>query len=413
MVGIFLLAISTGLPVSLGVETFKIWMWEEGASLQIVTLLNITTIPYVAKVLFGPLVDQYKLPILHRLLGRRRAWSVVAQTFMLLGFLFIGVFFTARNFLGAIIVLTMIAVASALNNAALNAYRVEIIKPGLYSIAALVGTLGYRLGKLIAGAGALIVAVMIGWNLTYVVVPMVLVITILTTILVEEPQAYSNEVSPKIEPQKNWFKDRFFKPFQEFVKQNPEHWKSIVLFILFYGIGDYLIEGVLTIFYLDIGFTKVEVANVAKALGLICTIIGGLIGGHLVMLMGIHKMVYLTTVLHCLSYIVLLVLANIGNNMLWLYASVLTEFVTEGMKTAALVAFISALCGKTYYTASQYALFSSIKVVLRPFLGAWAGVFVNTLGWFSFFLIAMGLSVLPLIFYLNISPNVVNQHDSK
>lgn len=408
MFSIFLLAVSTGLPISLGVETFKIWMWEEGASLEFVTLLNITTFPYVAKVLFGPMVDQYKLPILHTWLGRRKSWAVLSQMFILLGFLFIGAFFTARNFMGAFVVLTLIAVFSAINNAALNAYRVEIINPGLYSIAAVVGTLGYRLGKLLAGAGALIVAAIIGWNLTYILVPLVLVITIISTILAEEPKAHEDDI---VVSESKLFKDKLLKPFQAFIKRNSKEWKVIVFFILLYGIGDYLIEGVLTIFYLDVGFSKIEVANVAKALGLIFTIIGGLLGGHLVLRMGIHKMVYLTTILHCLSYLMLVVLSYVGDNILWLYLSVLTEFITEGMKTAALVAFISALCGKTYYTASQYALFSSIKVILRPFFGTWAGTFVKYLGWSNFFIFAMLLSLLPLVFYVQISPNVLKSHE--
>jgi PAT family beta-lactamase induction signal transducer AmpG len=402
MLGIFFLAISTGLPVSLGVDTFKVWMWEEGMSLQIVALLNITTLPYIAKVCLGPLVDQLHIPILHRFLGRRRSWALVSQVIMLVGFLLMGQVFST-NYIIAIGILLLISFASALNSTALNAYRIEIMTPELNSIAAVVGGLGYRLGKLIAGAGALLLAAAWGWNLTYIIIPMIFIITIITTLLVEEPLIHETQLTVYEKNNfKAWFQTRLLQPFKDFIQKYPTNWKLISLFILMYGVGDFLIEGIATIFYLDIGFNKVDVANIAKAFGLICTIIGGIVGGHFVLLLGISRMVYITTILHCLSYISLLILAHAGNSLPWLYVSVLVEFITEGMKTAALVSYVSLLCGKTYYTASQYALFSTMKVLLRPITGAWAGILATYLGWSLFFGVSMILSLVPLIFYYHI-----------
>lgn len=403
MIGIFFLAISTGLPVSLGVDTFKVWMWEEGTSLEVVALLNITSFPYIAKVFFGPLVDQFHIPILHKYLGRRRSWSLVSQMIMLIGFLLMGQIFTTKHIALTLCTLVLVSFASAFNHTALNAYRVEIMTPELNSIAAVVGALGYRLAKLIAGAGALLLAAAWGWNLTYFIIPMIFLVTIITTLLVEEPPLHDE--GPKIIEKGNfklWFRSRLLQPFKDFVRKYPVDWKLITLFILLYGIGDFLIEGISTIFYLDIGFNKVDVANIAKAFGLICTIIGGVIGGHLVLLLGIHRMVYTTTILHCLSYLSLLMLAHIGESLPWLYTSVMVEFLTEGMKTSALVSYVSLLCGKTYYTASQYALFSSMKVLLRPIMGAWAGILASYLGWSMFFGFSMILSLIPLIFYYHI-----------
>lgn len=403
MVGIFFLAISTGLPVSLGVDTFKVWMWEEGASLEIVALLNITSFPYIAKVLWGPIVDQFQIPFLHQWLGRRRSWSLVSQCIMLLGFLLMGAICGPQNMMLAITILICISFASAFNHTALNAYRVEIMTPELNSIAAVVGALGYRLAKLIAGAGALLLAAAWGWNLTYILIPLIFCITIITTVLVEEPPEHeAAEKDAKNIRFGEWFRIRLVQPFKDFVQKHPSHWHLISLFIFLFGAGDFLIEGVSTIFYLDIGFNKVDVAQVAKAFGLIFTIIGGIVGGHLVVLFGISRMVYITTILHCLSYICLLILANVGDDRLWLYASVLSEFFTEGMKTSALMAYVSLLCGRTYYTASQYALFSSMKVLLRPVIGAWAGVLATALGWSAFFGVSMVLSLLPLLFYYRI-----------
>lgn len=403
MVGIFFLAISTGLPVSLGADTFKVWMWEEGVPLHLVALLNITSVPYIAKVFLGPLVDQFKIPFLHQRLGRRRSWSLVSQIVMLIGFLLMGQLFGTHHLAITIGILICISFASAFNHTALNAYRVEIMTPELNSIAVVVGGLGYRLAKLIAGAGALLLAASWGWSLTYLIIPMVFIITLITTLLVEEPDIHDGE--PKVIAKggfNEWFRTRLVQPFKDFVQKHPVDWKLITLFILLYGMGDFLIEGISTIFYLDIGFNKVEVANIAKAFGLVCTIIGGIIGGHMVLVFGINRMIYITTLLHCFSYISLLMLAQVGDSLPWLYTSVLAEFITEGMKTSALVSYMSLLCGKTYYTASQYALFSSMKGILRPVLGAWAGVMATYLGWAVFFGVSMVLSLIPLFFYYRI-----------
>jgi PAT family beta-lactamase induction signal transducer AmpG len=403
MVGIFFLAISTGLPVALGVDTFKVWMWEEGTPLKLVALLNITSLPYIAKIFLGPLVDQVRIPVLHQWLGRRRSWSLVAQLVMLIGFLLLSQTFVMTHISVAIGILLCISFASAFNHTALNAYRVEIMTPELNSIAAVVGALGYRLGKLVAGAGALLLAAALGWHLTYFFIPMIFVITIITTVLVEEPPMHGEEPERHEKTDfKVWFRYRLLQPFKDFVHKHPLDWKLISVFILLYGVGDFLIEGISTIFYLDIGFNKVDVANVAKAFALICTVIGGVIGGHFVLVFGIPRMVYITTVLHCLSYLSLIVLTNVGDSLPWLYASVMSEFLTEGMKTSALIAYLSLLCGKTYYTASQYALFSTMKVFMRPFVSSWAGGIAVYLGWGVFFALSMVLSLIPLLFYYRI-----------
>jgi PAT family beta-lactamase induction signal transducer AmpG len=403
MVGIFFLAISTGLPVSLGVDTFKVWMWEEGTPLHLVALLNITSFPYIAKVFFGPIVDQFKIPFLHQWLGRRRSWSLVSQIVMLVGFLLMGQVFGTHHLIITIGILICISFASAFNHTALNAYRVEIVESKSSYAAASVGSIGYRFGKLFGGAGALLIAASIGWYAAYAILPMILVVTIISTVFVQEPDINKVVETPHQDYYlKAWFQKRLFQPFIEFVDNYSNDWKWIVLFVLTVGLGDFLIEGILTIFYLEIGFDKVEVANIAKAFSIICTIAGGLIGAHLVSILGIRRIIFVTTLLHCVSYLSLLGIANVGDNLILLYVSVLVEFITEGMKTSAVLAYLALLCGKTYYTASQYALFSSMKLLFRPFVGAVSGVMATYLGWSVFFAVSMVLSLIPLFFYYRI-----------
>lgn len=403
MVGIFFLAISTGLPVSLGVDTFKVWMWEEGVPLQLVALLNITSFPYIAKIFLGPLVDQFKIPFFHDWLGRRRSWSLVAQVVMLVGFLLMGQVFKTDYIAVTIFILICISVASAFNHTALNAYRVEIVEATSSYAAATVGSIGYRIGKLLGGGGALLIAAALGWYAAYALIPLIFIITIISTLLAPEPETTEPDAEMFSRYDfKQWFQMRLFKPLHQFIQSYKTDWKWITLFIFAVGAGDFLVEGVATIFYLDIGFDKAEVANITKAFSIICTIAGGLIGTHLVSILGISRMIYVTILLHCLSYISLILLSQVGDNVVLLYLSVLVEFITEGMKTTSLITYVSLLCGKTYYTASQYALFSSIKLLLRPFIGGISGVLALYLGWSMFFIVSMMLSLIPLLFYYRI-----------
>lgn len=414
MVGIFFLAISTGLPISLGVETFKVWMWEEGNSLVLVAFLHITTLPYLGKIFLGPIVDQVRLPVLSHLLGRRRSWAFLSQVTMMVGFWCLGKVVDTHDLWAVLAVLSVISLASAANLTALNAYRIEIVPSESSYIAASMGSIGYRIGKLLGGAGALLLADAMGWRFAYIFIPFIFLITVSAVLMVEEPvisESAKAQHTAETAGLKEWFSKRVLTPLQSFIKQYPRDWKLISLFILMFGVGDFLIDGVATIFYLDSGFSKVVVANVTKAFSIICTIIGGIIGGQMVIRLGIKRMIYATTLLHCLFYVTLFVLAHVGDSLPWLYASIVIEFLTEGMKTSALVAYVSLLCDKTYYTASQYALFSSIKVLLRPFVGAISGVLATQLGWFAFFGLSMVLSLVPLIFYYHIQYQP-QQHDA-
>jgi MFS transporter, PAT family, beta-lactamase induction signal transducer AmpG len=395
MVGIFLLALSTGIPVSLGVDTFKVWMLEDGYSLEWITLINLVSLPYIAKMFLGPVVDQIEIPVLNRILGRRRAWSIVAQLFMLFGFIALGFAVQYEALVTAITTLCLISVASALNHTALNAYRIEAISVELTGVGAVMSGLGYRIGKLIAGAGALLIAAYLGWNLTYIILPSLFIMTILTTLLSKEPPLRAEKELQK----RNLFPWSMLHAIRQFLKTYPYNWKGISLFIIAFGIGDFLVEDILTLFYLDIGFNKIEIANIAKAFGLICTIIGGIVGGQLIVSYGIRKVMIGVSLAHCLSYLSLVMLSHVGYDIVWLYISVVSEFITAGMKTSVLVSFISLLCGKTYYTASQYALFSTLKIGLRPIIGSVSGVIALHLGWSSFFILSIVLCLLPLCMY--------------
>jgi PAT family beta-lactamase induction signal transducer AmpG len=398
MIRLFFLALSTGIPVTLGVDTFKVWMMEEGYPIAWIALINLVSLPYLAKFLFGPIVDQLEIPYLHKRLGRRRSWSVVSQAVMFLSFLFLGFSAESENISIAVVALCVISGASALNTTVLSAYRIETVSYALVGVGSVTVGFGYRLGKLIASSGALLVAAYFGWLNTYLILPSLLLVTIVITLCSPEPEPKTEKEIQK----KNPFFWHVVRPFVHFMKQHPSDWKVILAFIAIFGVGDFLVEDIQVLFFLDIGFSKVEIANIAKAFGLTCTIVGGVIGGHFVTLYGVRKMMVWVTLAHGLSYTGLIVLSMIGKDIFWLTGSIVFEYITAGIKTSLIVSFISILCGKTYYTASQYALFSTVKMALRPLIGSLSGVIATTIGWSNLFVVSIVLSLIPLFLYYRI-----------
>lgn len=397
MIAICLLAVSTGIPIALTFDTLHNWLWEEGFSKTAIAALSISTLPYVFKFFLGPIVDQVNIPFLHKI-GRRKSWSLVSQVGMFLWIIVLAIYPMDASLGDTLFILFFISLCSAFNQAALNAYRVESTPLEQAGISSAMGALGYRLGKLIAGAGALLLSTIVPWSTVYICMGSILLVSIFTVLSVDEPSFIpKNPEIPTSEKMGKWLQKKLVQPFADFIDRFPE-WKMIIFFIVIYNIGDFLIYGMTNVFFREIGFTKLEIANITKAFGLICTLLGGFLGGVMAHRMDMKKILIWGVLVHCLSHISLFALAYFGNNIYMLYASVILEHVTEGVKTAALVSFLTSLCSSTYFTASQYAFFSSVKVMSRPILTSISGSFVDFYGWFFFFGVGTILSLFPLLF---------------
>jgi PAT family beta-lactamase induction signal transducer AmpG len=404
ILAVFFLGIASGLPLALIVSTLSVWLTEVGVSKTAIGLFAAVGTPYALKFLWSPLIDQLPLPIFSRLLGRRRGWLVFTQI-CLAGLLFcLGASDpTVSAFVTALFAF-LAAIASASQDVVIDAYRVEMLKEEEQGAGAAMIVFGYRVGMLLSGAGALALAQYLGWFATYTIMAMLVSIGTITVLIAGEPN-----VSAKIEKEieniviakvaigtkiQNWFTRAVIEPFSDFMKKDG--WVAILLFVVLYKLGD-AFAGVMTNpFLVDSGFSKLEIAAVVKTFGFGATIVGALFGGIIVARIEIMRALLICGIMQMLSTLMFVVQAKAGYNVQILAVAIAAENFTGGMGTTAFVAYISSLCN-TRYTATQYALFSSLAAFGRTWLSASSGWFVDQIGWAWFFVLSTAVAIPGLV----------------
>jgi PAT family beta-lactamase induction signal transducer AmpG len=280
-----------------------------------------------------------------------------------------------------------VAFCSASQDIVIDAYRIESLAADEQGLGNGAIVLGYRVGLLAAGAGALWLAAVLTWPQVYGVMAALVAVGIVTILLTGEPEAQASEADSV---GRSWIETAVYAPFADFMRR-PD-WKVIFLFIVLYKMGDAYLGVMANPFYIEIGFSTVEIANVSKIFGLGATLVGALIGGILVKTRGILPSLLLCGVLQMLSNLVFAAQAAIGHNVAFLVVTIAVENVTGGMATTAFVAYLSALCSPAY-TATQYALLSSLMAFARDILAASSGWAAEALGWVGFFIFSTVLAV--------------------
>jgi PAT family beta-lactamase induction signal transducer AmpG len=356
--------------------------------------------PYTFKFLWAPLVDRVPLPYLTRRLGRRRGWIIVTQLALMITVACLGATNpAARPGLTAVFAL-LVAFCSASQDIVIDAYRVEILEERQYGAGAATIVLGYRIGMLVSGAGALYLATYVSWLATYCVMSALMTVGIATVLINPEPKVKESresieqerriraylEARPHLRGKKArvlaWIYGAVINPFSEFVSRRG--WLVILLFILLYKFGDALAGVMSNPFYIELEFTKIQIASISKAFGLAATIIGSVIGGIVVNRMGIIKSLFVCGILQMLSNLMFAILALRGNDPLLLTLTIAVENLSGGMGTAAFVAYLSSLCNIAY-TATQYALLTSFMAFGRTLLSSSGGWLADNMDWVSFF----------------------------
>lgn len=400
---IFFLGIASGLPLALTGATLTAWLFEAGIDMAAIGLFAYLGIPYALKFLWSPLMDSVHLPLFTSRLGRRRGWMLFTQ--ILLVILIVAQAFAdpAKDPWMTALFALLVAVASASQDIVIDAYRVEILKPEQYGAGAAMVSVGYRVGMLASGGGALALSEMTGWQFTYLVMAAIMATSILLTLLAPKPpEEYAGDSPsslPRAERIAAWLKGTVIAPFTDFMARDG--WIVILLFVMLYKLGDAFMGAMFNPFLLDIGFTKLQIAKVVKFYGMIATIAGTFIGGALVERYGTLRPLWVAGIVHMLTNLMMVVQAHIGANEHFLIVSIVLENVSGGMTLVALVAFISRLC-KLRYTATQYALLSSLSAMGRTFLSGASGVAAKALGWEHFFLFSTALALpgLALLWYI-------------
>jgi len=396
MLVILFLEIISGLPLALTASTLSVWLTESGVSLASIGLFAAVGVPYSLKFLWSPVVDGFSIPILTKLLGKRRAWIVFSQVFLMASLIALGFSNPAENAWLVALFALLVAISSATQDIVTDAYRLEILRDEEQGAGAAIAILGYRLGMIVSGAGALYLATYFGWQNTYIIMAAIVPIAWVALWVGGEPAPdFSGQRS--VLREENWIHAHIIVPFTDFMQRDG--WILILLFILLYRVGDAFMGAMTNPFLIQIGFTKAEIATVVKLYGVIATILGSLIGGALVARIGVMRSLFICGVFHALTNLMFVAQAKIGADTGFLAVSISLENISGGMATTAFIAFISNLVNKQF-TATQYALLSSISAVGRTTIAAPAGYVAEILGWEGFFMFSVFLAAPALIVLL-------------
>ena len=412
VVAILFLGFSSGLPLALTGQTLSLWLKEEGLSLTAIGLFAAVGTPYALKFLWSPIIDKVRIPGLSNVLGRRRSWLILTQILLIGATMALGFSGPSTN-IGLTALLALgVAFASASQDIVIDAYRVEILEERQLAAGAAAIVFGYRVGMLVSGAGALYLASVVAWPLVYAVIAALVLVGVATVLLNPEPSvadisetrereseieawcAARPHLSRRLSAALAWLYIAVVCPFAEFMSRPA--WMDILLFVIFYKFGDSL-AGVMTFPFLDdIGFSKIDIANVAKLFGFGATLVGLALGGALMAGVGLYRSLWICGILQLASNLMFAVQAMAGANIMLLALTIGLENLASGMGTAVFVAYLSSLCNVAY-TATQYALFSSFMVVARTWLSSSGGVLAEWLDWAGFFLLTAGAAVPGLI----------------
>ena len=367
----FLMGFSCGVPLLLTLSVLQAWMKEEGVDLSVIGLFSLVGLPYTLKFLWSPILDRFSLP----LFGRRRGWLLLFQVLLMLAIAGLGMSNPADNpwlVAGAAFLVTFF---SASQDIVVDAYRREDLSDNELGLGSSLYVNGYRVGMLLAGSGGLILADHFSFHQVYLMMATSLLTGIATTLLCREPEVAEGTPGN--------FRDAVLQPFVEYFSRDGA--LLILLFILLYKIGDQMATTMTIPFYLDIGFTKTQIGAVAKLFGFWATIGGGLAGGIILLRLGIFRSLWIFGILQAISTTGFAVLALVGNNLTGLAAAIGLENFTGGMGTAAYVAYMASITNKKF-TATQYALLSSLMGVPRVLASAPTGFMAQDMGWPWFFL---------------------------
>ena len=382
---------SSGLPLYVLISLVPAWLRSESVDLQAIGLFALIQLPFTWKFLWSPFFDRYSPP-----LGRRRGWLLLSQLAILLVIPAFGVLAPTADLMAIAYLSVLVAFFSASQDIVLDAYRRELLLDSELGIGNAIHVNAYKIAGLVPGSLSLILADHLPWDSVFVITALFMLPGILMTLMVSEPKQQFK--TPKT------LKAAVVEPFREFINRNGVHSAAVILaFIFFYTLGDSMATALATPFYLDMGFSKTEIGLIAKNAGLWPSVFGGLAGGIWMMKLGVNRALWLFGGVQMLAILGFAWLAGQGHSLMGLAAVIAIEALGVGLGTAAFVAFI-AQTTHPLYTATQFALFTSLAAVPRTFANAATGYLVAWFGWQSFFLCCFIAAVPGMLLLLKVAP---------
>lgn len=364
------LGFSSGVPLLATGSTLQAWMKGAGVNLEVIGIFALVGLPYTLKFLWAPFLDRFTPPFL----GRRRGWMLMTQAALMLAL--VGLGFSdpaARPWLAAALAL-LTSFCSATQDIVLDAHRRDTLKDEELGLGSALFVNGYRLGMLVSGALALWLSDHLAWRQVYAIIALAMLAGVATTLCASEP--LDNGGAPQTMAQ------AVVEPFLDFFRRRGA--VLILVFILLYKVGDAMASNMTTVFVLDLGFSRSQLAAIVKTFGLVSLLAGGLIGGVIMLKLGINRALWVFGLLQAFSILGFAWLAHAGQNLAGLAGAVAFENLSFGMGSSAYAAFMASLCNKRF-SATQYALFSSLMGVPRVLISAPTGYWAEHLGWPAFF----------------------------
>ncbi len=408
---IFFLGFSSGLPFPLVYATLSAWLEEAGVQRSTISTFAWLGFAYSLKFVWAPLVDSLRLPVLTAVFGRRRSWMLLAQLSIGVSLFALAGMDPAQNIQAFAMVALAVAFSSATQDIVIDAYRIESAEDEMQGVLAAAYQYGYRISLLISMAGALYLADFGTWQMTYTAMAGCMVVGILATLWCTEPQtrataglyagkSYSQKVAA-------WFTHAVAEPFADFYARFGRFLVVILLFVSLYRISDYVLGILANPFYLAIGYSKSEVATVAKIYGTWMTVIGVGAGGWAVLRYGVARCLVIATTLIMSTNLFFAIMTQVGPELWMLGITITADNIAQGFGGTVLIAYLSSLTNRDF-TATQYALLSSFMALFPKFLAGFSGNVQEALGWLGFFLYAalLGVPAIVVAFY------VARRHDS-
>jgi MFS transporter, PAT family, beta-lactamase induction signal transducer AmpG len=380
MIAIFGMGIASGLPLLLTTATLSYWLAKSGVDKTAIGLFALVGLPYSFKFVWAPALDHVRIPGLGQRLGQRRSWALVAQLALIACILGLGATDPAHAPWATARLAVALAFFSATQDIAIDAYRIEVLVDSEQGAGAAATQTGYRIGLLLAGAGAIALADFAPWRAVFAALAAVMGIGIASVLLAPSPPALARATGDASGCA--LLERALLAPLRDFTLRPM--WAAILAFAMLYKFGDAVAGVMANKFYVDLGFSGVEIASVTKVLGLVASIGGVLVGGVLVSQLGIFRALALGGLLQVPSLLLFAFAARLGHDLRGLALAVGADSFSSGIAGAALVAYLSSLC-RGAFTATQYALLTSLMAAGRTGLASGAGWLAAQLDWASFF----------------------------
>ncbi len=385
IITLLFLGISSGLPLALTASTLAIRLVEAGVNKADIGLFAAMAIPYSFKFVWAPLVDSLPFPLLTRLLGRRRGWLIGAQACLMASIIFMGTVDPAIAPWFTALAALLVAFWSATQDILVDAYRVELLPTEKQGTAAATYVLGYRLGMIASSAGALHLDATMGWSATYTIMGLLIGFGMIAALIAGEPKVIAANTIAAIRG--SWIQRALIAPFRDFMSRPG--WLIVLCFTALYKLPDAFIGLMSSVFFIELGFTKPEIADISKLYGLIATIAGGFLGGWLMTRFRLITLLWTIGLAQGFTNLLYITFTYTGAQLSVLALVITGDNLVSGMSATVFVAYLSGLCNARF-TATQYALLSSLASASRTMLSTPAGWCAATLGWTWFF----GLSAL-------------------